>query len=228
MKKYDIFLFDADNTLYDFDRASAYALEALFGECGFEYTPRIPKLLADISRPFWARYENGDMSDKDLQRLRFVRLFEALGMQHDPVAFNEKYLQALGQSPFLIEGAEDICRKIFDSGKQLFIVTNGFLTAQKSRLKHSPFRQYVSDAFVSEVVGHKKPSREYFEHVFSNIPPVGKEKILMVGDSLTADVAGGNAAGIDSCWFNLRSAQNKTNIAPTYEIRKLCELDKFV
>ena len=228
MKKYDVFLFDADNTLYDFDKASAHALEILFDECGFEYSNHIPKQLAEISRPFWKRYEKGEISDKDLQRLRFVHLFDKLGVQHDPVAFNDRYLQELGKSTHFIDGAEDICRKIAESGKKLFIVTNGFLVAQESRLKHSPFQQYVSDAFVSEVVGYKKPSREYFEHVFSHIPPVKKEKILMVGDSLTADVAGGNGAGIDSCWFNLRSVQNKTNIAPTYEIRKLRELDKFV
>ncbi|MCL1787791.1 MAG: HAD hydrolase-like protein, partial [Defluviitaleaceae bacterium] len=71
-------------------------------------------------------------------------------------------------------------------------------------------------------------SREYFDHVLARIPPVKKDKILMVGDSLTADVAGGNGAGIDSCWFNLRSIKNQTNIAPTYEIRKLRELERFV
>ena len=228
MKKYDIFLFDADNTLYDFDKASAQALQTLFAAYGYAFSKGIPARLAAISAPFWRRYENGEMSDKDLQRLRFVHLFKELEITQDPVAFNEKYLQELGKSPFLIEGALDICQKIADSGKQLFIVTNGFLAAQKSRLRHSPFKQYVSDAFVSEVVGHKKPSREYFDHVFSRIPAVGKEKILMVGDSLTADVAGGNGAGIDSCWFNLRSVQNKTDIAPTYEIRKLRELEKFV
>ena len=228
MIKYDIFLFDADNTLYDFDKASAHALQVLFDEYGYAYNAQVPKQLAAISAPFWKRYERGEMSDKDLQKQRFERLFEALGITHDPVAFNERYLHALGKSPFLIDGAEDICRKIAESNKLLYIVTNGFLTAQMSRLQHSPFSQYVSDAFVSEVVGHKKPSREYFDHVLARIPPVKKDKILMVGDSLTADVAGGNGAGIDSCWFNLRSIKNQTNIAPTYEIRKLRELERFV
>ena len=228
MKKYDIFLFDADNTLYDFNKASAHALKTLFNEFGFDYSGHIPKRLMDISTPLWKSYEKGEISDNDLQRLRFVRLFDELGVQHDPVIFNDMYLQTLGKNPFLITGALDVCRKIVNYSKQLFIVTNGFLASQESRQRHSPIRGYISDAFISETVGHKKPSREYFEHVFSHIPQVDKKKILIVGDSLTADIAGGNAAGIDSCWFNMHSHVNHTAIEPTYEISKLSELDKFI
>ena len=37
MKKYDIFLFDADGTLYDFDMAEANALKVMFNNCGFGF-----------------------------------------------------------------------------------------------------------------------------------------------------------------------------------------------
>jgi len=228
MKKYDIFLFDADNTLYDFDKASAHALKTLFGEYDIHYTDDIPMRFIDIGIPLWHSYEKGGMSDKELQRLRFVQLFKELDVQHDPIEFNAKYLYELGKCAFLIDGALDICKNIAVRGKQLFIVTNGFLASQESRQRHSPIKEYISGAFISETIGHKKPSQEYFEHVFSHMPQAKKENIIIVGDSLSADIAGGNAAGIDSCWFNIHGIENRTKAAPTYEISKLREFEKFI
>jgi len=228
MKKYDIFLFDADNTLYNFDKASAHAIKILFEECGYPYTEHITTRFLEIGIPLWKSYEKGEMSDKELQKLRFATLLGEQGIQHDPVEFNAKYLYALGSNPFLMDDALEICRNIVKNGKQLFIITNGFLASQETRMQFSPIREYISGAFVSEVVGHKKPSTEYFDYVLSSIPPMDREKILVVGDSLSADIAGGNGAGIDTCWFNVHRTKNPTEIIPTYEINKLSELQKFI
>jgi len=228
MKKYDIFLFDADNTLYDFDKASAHALKVLFEEYAFNYSNDIPKRFIDIGTPLWESYEKGEILDTELQKFRFVRLFDELCIQHDPVAFNERYLHELGRNAFLIDGALDICHKIITCGKQIYIITNGFLISQTARMEHSPIQKYISDIFISEVVGHKKPSKEYFEYVLNGIPHVNKDSILIVGDSLSADIAGGIVSGIDSCWFNFNGVENRTNITPTYEISKLSELGKLI
>jgi len=40
MKKYDIFLFDADGTLYDFDMAEANALKTMFSNSSFSYSDK--------------------------------------------------------------------------------------------------------------------------------------------------------------------------------------------
>jgi len=228
MKKYDIFLFDADNTLYDFDKASAYAIKILFEECGYLYEEHIATRFYEIGVPLWKSYEKGEMSDKELQKLRFATLLGEQGIQHDPVEFNAKYLYALGSNPLLIDGAYEICRDIVKNCKKLFIITNGFLASQETRMIYSPIREYISGAFISEVVGYKKPSKEYFEYVLTSVPPVDKRNVLVVGDSLSADIAGGNAVGVDTCWFNLHGAENQTEIVPTYEISKLSELQKFV
>ena len=39
----------------------------------------------------------------------------------------------------------------------------------------------------------------------------------MIGDSLTADIAGGNAAGIDTVWYNPDRKENTSPAVPTYE-----------
>ena len=102
------------------------------------------------------------------------------------------------------------------------------MATQTSRIKHSRIKDYISDFFVSEFVGFQKPHIAYFEYVFDHIPQIEKDKVLIIGDSLSADIAGGITAGIDSCWFNEHNKENHTDIVPTYEINKLGELQKFI
>jgi len=227
-KKYDIFLFDADNTLYDFNKAEANALKIMFDYCGFNYTKGILARYREISAPVWDSYEKNEISLEELQTLRFVRLFTDIGVFHDADDFNTRYLAELGKGAFLIDGALEICREISANNKQIFIITNGIQTTQKSKIKYSPIKDYITDFFVSEFVGHRKPERAYFEYVLSHIPQVEKDRILIVGDSLTADIAGGNNTGIDTCWFNEHECVNNTNIVPVYEIRALSQIQRFI
>jgi len=227
-KKYDVFLFDADNTLYDYDKAESHALRTMFDYCGFAYDESKRARYRTINSQTWRDYEDGKISKADLQTIRFERFFEEIGVKHNTADFNTRYLAELGRGTYLIDGAMEICKEIVSQGKQIYIVTNGILATQESRIKHSLIKEYISDFFVSEFVGYQKPDTQYFEYVFSHIPNLPKEKILIIGDSLTADIVGGHNAGIDSCWFNEHRQTNDTNIQPTYEINKLSELSKFV
>ena len=228
MKKYELFLFDADGTLYDYDMAEANALKSMFEQCGFAYDDQTRMRYRAINQAVWDRFEKGELSKEILQVLRFERLFAEVGVEYDAKAFNEKYLFELGKGAFLMEGALEICQEIAAACKQIFIVTNGILATQEARIKHSLIKDYISASFVSEHIGFQKPDMRYFEHVFANIPQINKEKILLVGDSLSADIAGGNQAGLDTCWFNESRAENQTNIKPTYEINSLKELRQFI
>ncbi|HFC9356132.1 TPA: HAD hydrolase-like protein, partial [Enterococcus hirae] len=77
---------------------------------------------------------------------------------------------------------------------------------------------------VSEDVGAQKPMKEFFDHVFSQIPQFEKEKTVIIGDSLTSDIKGGNLAGIDTIWFNKNRLPEIPEIVPTYRIDSLAEL----
>jgi len=228
MKKYDVFLFDSDDTLYDFDKGSIRALKILFKECGFDYSEKVYAQYIVINAEVWKSYEKGEYTIKDVQLVRFARLFDAIGVQHDPQDFNARYLYELGKSSILVDGAPEICKKIAANGKQIFVISNGILKTHEARMKYSPIEHYATDFFVPEKVGHKKPDKEFFDHVLSHIPNVIKDKILIVGDSLSADIAGGINAGIDTCWFNYRGTPNTIGIMPTYTISKLSELENFI
>ncbi|GHU71632.1 noncanonical pyrimidine nucleotidase, YjjG family protein [Spirochaetia bacterium] len=228
MNKYDVFLFDADGTLFDYDKAEENALKIMFDYCEFNYSEDIRSKYREINSQIWESYEKGEISKIELQTLRFSRLFNDIGVYYDIKTFNEKYLNELGKGSFLINGALEICKKITSCNKKIYIVTNGILATQKARIEHSQIKEYISDFFVSEFIGFQKPHIKYFEYVFSHIPQIENDRFLIIGDSLSADIAGGNNAGIDSCWFNKSGDINSTNIIPTYEINKLNELDKYI
>ena len=228
MKTYDIFLFDADGTLFDYDKAEEHALETMFGRCGLSYSEDVRQKYRDINETLWRRLEKGTVTIDELKTLRFDRLFADIGVSLDASEFNSRYLHELGSGTFLIDGAFEICRDLTARGKLLFIVTNGMLATQQSRIEHSQIKDFISDFFVSAHIGFSKPSIEYFDYVFSKLPRVDKSKILIIGDSLSSDVAGGNNAGIDTCWFNETGQANDTGIATTYEIRALSELRRFI
>lgn len=103
-------------------------------------------------------------------------------------------------------------------------MTNGVSKTQYQRLTDAKMLGYFKQIFVSEDVGAQKPMKAFFDHVFSHIPNFEKEKTVIIGDSLTSDIKGGNAAGIDTIWFNKNKLPEIPEIKPTYRVDLLAEL----
>ena len=70
----------------------------------------------------------------------------------------------------------------------------------------------------------QKPEPAFFDKVGQLIPGFIKEETLMIGDSLTADIAGGNAAGIDTIWYNPNHKENTSQVVPTYTVSNYQEI----
>ena len=87
-------------------------------------------------------------------------------------------------------------------GAQLYLATNGVTRVQKNRLATSELAELCDGIFVSEEAGSQKPQKEYFDFVFARLGNPPKEKVLMVGDSLSSDIKGAVAYGIPCCWLN--------------------------
>ena len=51
-----------------------------------------------------------------------------------------------------------------------------------------------------------------------------KKDVLIIGDSLTADIRGGNDYGIDTCWYNQEGRPPDPDVLIEYEINHLEEL----
>ena len=221
--KYETILFDVDDTLLDFGITEKEALNKAFLKFGLQ-TGLVDyhDSYREISNVLWQCLEQGSITLTELGIERFRRLFLKHDIDINAEMFNRVYLRYLGKEVHLIEGAEEVCTAL--SNRRLAIITNGFKEVQISRLKASPLSDMFEYLIISEEVGYPKPEKEIFDYAFSKLQITNKDNVLIVGDSLTSDIQGGNNYGIDTCWFNPYQKENNTDIISTYEISKLTEL----
>lgn len=224
---YQTLLFDADDTLLDFHKTEAAALASAFAASCIPLTPEVKSLYNQINQDLWKRFERGEIDRNTVVYTRFQKLFDALGIRADGRAFEDNYQARLGEGAFLIDGAFDLYSRLSQT-YDLYIVTNGVSKTQRSRLSASGLLPYTKGVFISEDAGCQKPMKEYFDYVFSRIPGIDVSRTLIVGDSLTSDIRGGNNAGIDTCWYNPKGLPNSAGCTVTYEIRQLSELYQYL
>ena len=122
----------------------------------------------------------------------------------------------------------EICKELHTNKIKLGVASNGGNDIQIRRIRKIGLDRYLDYIFVSEEIGYNKPHKKYFEHIFTKVGKMPKEKIMMVGDSLTADIQGGKNAGIMTCWYNPKGETGMKNIRPDYEIKDLLELKKLI
>lgn len=222
--RYDTILFDIDNTLLDFKKAEKSALKKVFLNHNYEFNDDIEKKYNEINTSLWKDFENGLIERDVITKTRFQRLFDDIGIDGNGENFNSLYLLALSEGHDLMNGASEIC-EVLSKSCRLYFATNGISKTQHKRIDSSGLGSYFLDMFVSEDVGYQKPMKEYFDYVFDKIPDLNIERTLIVGDSLSSDIRGGNQSGIDSCWYNPESLENTfSDINPTYEIKDLNDL----
>jgi len=221
--KYDVLLFDLDDTLLDFAKTEHNAFRYLFEEYG------LPNGLNDylgsykaISRSLWEDLENGRTTLTELKVERFKRLFKEHSLEIDPIICSQKYIENLGKEVHMIEGVEEMFANMKDF--RVALLTNGFKVAQHARVNGSALKNLFEVIITSEETGFQKPQKEIFEYALDKLQISDPSRVLMIGDSLSSDIQGGNNFGIDTCWFNPTKKHNLTEIKPTYEIHSWNQL----
>lgn len=222
--KYEVVLFDADDTLFDYSLAEAHALKSVFLEHQFELTQSHVDLYRIVNQQLWHDFEKGAVTLDFLRHERFRRLFAEIQLELDAVSFSERYVDYLGEGSFLIEGADELISKVLHNGQRIAIITNGIKRTQLNRIGRSSLANSFEHIIVSEDTGYSKPHIGIFDFAFDKLKITDKAKVLIVGDSLTSDIQGGINYGIDTCWFNPRRKPNGSSVKPTYEIQQLNEL----
>ncbi len=196
-------LWDIDGTLLNFEKAERAALHACFGVFGLGVcSDEMLRHYSAINRGYWQRLERGELSKREALEGRFYDFFCAEGI--DPALagpFNLEYQARLGDTVFFQDRGDELVRSLRGRVRQ-YAVTNGTKTAQQRKLKNSGLDQMLDGVFISDEIGFEKPQKGFFDHVFARIERVSKQEIMIVGDSLTSDMLGGNRAGIRCCWYN--------------------------
>lgn len=224
-----IVLWDVDGTLLSFTEAERAAIGECFRRFGLgECTDEMAARYSAINVRFWERLELGELTKAEILRGRFEEFFRTEGIDFDRVdEFNAEYQVRLGDTICFIDGSYDLVSGLRGRVRQ-YTVTNGTVTAQKRKLERSGLGALFDGEFISDQVGFEKPSAGFFDHVLAAIGPADKKEILIVGDSLTSDIRGGDEAGIRTCWYNPEGKINDRGVRVDYDIRDLHEVEEII
>lgn len=227
MKQYHFLLFDADETLFDFHYAEREALRKSLLQNGIGYCEEYQRLYSKMNLSLWKQLELGNITKQELLATRFCRFFEIAGIQGDTKAMQVSFQENLSAEGRLLSGALELCREL-SVQFELYLVTNGVAQTQRTRLASSGLQPYLKGIFISEEIGAPKPQKEFFDAVEQSIHGFVKEQAIIIGDSLTSDIKGGNLAGIDTCWYNPKGEVNDTDAKPTYTVADYEELKRLL
>ena len=227
MSRYRWLLFDADGTLFDYDRAEAAALTATWRDMGLEPVAGLVARYRDINARLWKVYETGGIGQKQLQVERFAQLVDELDGgpdgAADPARLSDAYLIQLARQTFLLDGARELLE--WATGRfGLALITNGIPEVQRPRIRRTGFDRLFPVVVISGEEGVAKPAPEIFDIALDRMGGPGREEVLLIGDSLSSDVRGGVDYGIDTCWLNPAGQEVGEGPVPRYEIRRLEEL----
>lgn len=217
-----IFL-DLDDTLLDFHKAEALAIARTFREVGLEPTDELIARYSRVNKLHWEMLERGELTRAQVRVQRFGYLFRELGLDADPRRCQELYEAYLCIGHYYIDGAMELLDYLKPKYR-LYLASNGTARVQDARLKSSGIGAYLDDQFISERMGADKPTLEFFKRSFDRIPDFDPERAMIIGDSLTSDIRGGNNAGIKTCWFNPRGITPSVQVQIDYEIHRLNQL----
>lgn len=222
--KYEVVFLDADGTIWDFKRSARKAFQSVMKHFG--YAGDLELLFEryhEINEALWRRLEDGTIKKEQLRIERYQTLFQEFDLDYSVEEVSRKYLQAIANGRDLIEGAQEVCEYL-SKKYRLVIVTNGMKETQTSRMAGSVIEPLIEKMIISDEISIAKPDPAIFEYAMNAIGHKNKETVIMVGDSLRADIAGGIAYGIDTCWVNADKAENHTSLQPEYMIETITEL----
>lgn len=230
MKKIKVILWDIDGTLLDFLIAEKTAINKCFETHGLGVcSPDMLERYSVINRKYWEKLEKGELTKPEVLVGRFQEFFAKEGLPVEMAeSFNDEYQNRLGDTCVFCDKGDELVRTLKAQGYKQYAVTNGTQTAQRRKLKNSGLDKILDGVFISDEIGIEKPMIGFFDKVWEQIGVCKKDEVMIVGDSLTSDMQGGNNVGITCCWYNPKGVANTKRITTDYEIRNLQEILKIL
>ncbi len=226
-RRFTTLLMDMDNTIMDFDASEKEGLCEVLRMNGFTPTEELIARYHTINQSWWQAFERGDITREQIFENRFPQFFATLGKEIDAPQVEKAYRAKLSAGAQVLPGAKDACEYLSQK-YDLYIVTNGVASTQKSRLAAAGLERYFKDVFISEEVGSQKPERAFFEACFPRIDEKDISRMLIVGDSLTSDIQSGKNTGIATCWVNPLGDAPRADCVPDMEVKSIAELKSIL
>jgi len=219
---------DIDNTLLDFDAFVKAAMRDGFQKFDLgEYSDERFPVFLRINTEVWREIEQGRLSFEEMQKIRWNRVFEALGISYDGVRFEQYFREYLFDCAIPVEGAMDLLDHL--KGKYILCVaSNGPYKQQLNRLERGGMLDCFAHVFVSEQVGASKPSPKFFNHCLNELNGIAPDEILMIGDSLSSDMAGAADMGMKTCYFDRNRSGKTGGLSIDYVVHTLEEIQALL
>jgi len=219
-------LLDLDHTLLDTDTSLQMAFVDAMAAAGAEAAGRYP-LFDDINRALWKQVEAQVLTPDQVHVQRFVELNDQLDLGASPQGMADAFADAMGQRGDLYPGARELLESLVEVAT-LAMVTNGLSGIQRARIERLDLARFFDAIIISAEVGCAKPGTEIFDLTFDQLGQPDRASALMVGDNPGSDIAGGNNAGISTCWYNPAGKPASADHPATYEIASLDKLATIV
>lgn len=220
-------LMDVDNTLLDFNKCASACMEEGFRDFGLEYRPEMFPAFLGINDRLWQEIEQDRLTREGLHHIRWPWIFDKLGVQADGVAFERRFCELLFDSHQPVDGAMELLRYL--SGKyQVYVASNSSYAQQSNRLARAGMLPFLKGLFVSSELGAPKPSQAFFARCMERLGNPPKDEVLLIGDSLTADMQGGVDFGIPTCWYNHNHLPRDTGLPVDYIVEHLREIQDIL
>jgi len=195
--------FDLDHTLFDSDACMTAAFrKTLTGQGLEERSAELEKVLARVNSPLWQLVEQGELELADLNLRRFEELVTDTQIEADAAQMACDYLHWLGHLGDLFSGAREVLDALHGQCS-LGLITNGYGIVQRARMDIHALDRFFDVVVISGEIGVAKPDARFFAEGFNQLAEVpNPADVLVVGDSLTSDMAGAIGSGLATCWYN--------------------------
>jgi YjjG family noncanonical pyrimidine nucleotidase len=200
---YSTVLFDLDHTLLDSDASEAAAFAHTMRFAGVADHEPLLDTYRRINLAMWAQVEAGTLLANDVRTKRFESFNRIAGIEADPDAMGDVFVDGLGSFGELYPGALEMLEAV-DAVAAMALVTNGISEVQRARVARLDLQRFFDVIVISSEVAASKPGAAIFDIAFERLGRPNRSSTVMVGDSLTSDMAGGHGYGIATCWYNPR------------------------
>lgn len=220
---------DVDNTLLDFDKSSRIAMEETFRQFDITYDESIFSIFKEVNDRLWQQIEDNLITKEELWNIRFNLVFDKSGIDYkDGALFDTKYRDNLQNSAVPVDGAEETLSYL-SQRYTVCVTSNSFRQdMQVSRLEKAGLLKYINKVFTSEIIGYEKPDKAFFEECIKCLDGIAPNEVMLIGDSITADIIGGINYGLKTCWFNFYNEAISNNIKPDFIINKLTDIKNIL
>ena len=207
--RYKAIFIDIDDTLLDYIPCCREAFDAAMRNL----TPsleeregeRLFHLFFEISGRLFSEAKHGKYTIAEVMDLYPKEFIAAIGYPESAVdPFKHAFRAAWGETHTLVPEAKEMLDILRTKGYRLFAASNSFGHLQRRRLERAGILPYFEDTYISMDIGYDKPDIRFFQEALRRCG-LQPNEVLMIGDSMTTDVLGAQAAGIEALFFDRRS-----------------------